>query len=58
MVMCKEATRLLSQAEERKLSSFDRVRLHFHLALCDPCVQFKAQLVLLRAAFTRYRSGG
>ena len=55
-LMCKEATRLLSQAEDRPLSWFERWRLRAHLGICDMCTCFEAQMRLLREAMKRYRT--
>ena len=55
MVSCKEATRLLSQGEERRLSLGERVKLGLHLSVCGACSRFQAQLKLMREALARYR---
>jgi len=47
---CKEASRLLSQAMDRKLSPWDRTRLRLHLVLCDACNNFDRQVRFLRRA--------
>ena len=41
ILSCKDATRLLSQAQERPLSSFRRWRLKLHLMTCDACTRFE-----------------
>ncbi len=56
MVSCKEATRLLSQSEDRPLSVFERIKLRLHLRVCDACTRFVHQLELMRLALQRYRS--
>ena len=55
MVSCKEASRLISQCEERRLSLGERVRLRLHLAACAACARFERQLAFMRAAMSRYR---
>ncbi|HEV2221277.1 MAG TPA: zf-HC2 domain-containing protein [Casimicrobiaceae bacterium] len=55
MVSCKEASRLLSQREERRFSLGERVRLRLHLAACVACARFERQLALMRNAMSRYR---
>jgi hypothetical protein len=47
---CKEASRFISQGLDRDMSAADRVALRMHLAVCDACNKFKAQLVFLRRA--------
>jgi len=47
---CKEATRLQSEAMDRKLSLFERLGLRLHLCLCKWCRRYGAQLKFLRSA--------
>ena len=56
MLSCKEATRLLSQAEDRALTYSERIKLRLHLAACVACTRFSRQLVFMREAVSRYRS--
>jgi hypothetical protein len=51
---CKDATRLLSQLEEREPTTLERIRLRWHLAACDACTRFRDQLGTLREAMRRY----
>jgi len=51
---CRDATRLLSQLEEREPTRFERIRLRWHLAACDACSRFRDQLRLLREAMRRH----
>ena len=37
MMNCQEATRLLSEAQERKLSLGEKVELKFHTLMCKGC---------------------
>jgi hypothetical protein len=53
---CKHATRLLSQALDRKLALRQRLSLRLHLLLCDACTQFFHQLGLLRQAVRQFSS--
>ena len=55
-LMCKDATRLLSQGEDRPLSWLQRWRLKAHLRVCDLCTRFEAQMQFLREAMRRYRA--
>ena len=52
---CKDATRLLSQLEEREPSALERIRLRWHLAACDACARFHEQLATIRQAMHRFR---
>ena len=56
MVSCKEATRLLSQQQDRTLSYAERVKLRLHLGVCGACTRFARQLAFMREAFSRYRT--
>jgi len=50
---CRDASRLLSQSMERKLSLAEQAKLRLHLALCDACRNFGRQLKRLRQAAGR-----
>jgi hypothetical protein len=52
---CKEATRLMSQAQDRELSLGERASLQLHLALCRGCRAVSAQFEFLRRAVRRLR---
>jgi len=52
---CKDASALLSQAQERTLGPYERLKLRLHLGLCDGCTNFRRQLEFIRAAVRRYR---
>ena len=54
-VSCKDATRLLSQRQERPLSTAENAKLRLHLLVCAACTRFGRQLDLLRDAMARYR---
>jgi hypothetical protein len=53
---CKEASRLLSRAQEKTLSRRDRLRLWFHVRRCMACQRYQRQIAFLRAASRRFRS--
>jgi hypothetical protein len=55
LVNCKEASRLLSQAQDKPLSAWDRVRLRLHLYACAACRRVKEQMGFLRQAMIHYR---
>ena len=56
MLSCKEATRLLSQAQDRRLTPGERIKLALHLVACTACTRFSKQLALLRGALARMRT--
>jgi hypothetical protein len=47
---CKQATRLQSEAMDRRLSFFEKLGLRLHLLLCKWCRRYGAQLKFLRSA--------
>jgi hypothetical protein len=54
MLSCKEATRLLSESQDRKLDLPEKMQLEVHLAMCKGCRNFKGQMNFLREACKRY----
>lgn len=56
MVTCKDASRLLSQAQDRRLTLVERLKLRVHLAVCDACTRFSVQLAVMRRAMRQFRS--
>lgn len=48
MSRCKEITKLISDATERKLSFWQRIDLRLHLILCGLCRRFQANVLALR----------
>lgn len=55
-LMCKDVTRLLSQAQDSRLPFLVRMRVRAHLQVCALCTRFEAQLRFLRAAARRYKA--
>ncbi len=51
---CREATRLISDAQDRDLGALERVALRLHVAVCDACTRFAKQLAFLRRAVREY----
>jgi hypothetical protein len=47
---CKEATRLQSEAMDRRLSFVEKLGLRVHLLLCKWCRRYGEQLTFLRSA--------
>ncbi len=45
---CQQVTRLLSDAQERKLSLQDRAALKVHVMMCSGCRNFAQQMDTLR----------
>jgi hypothetical protein len=51
---CKDATRIVSQAQERPLTAIERWKLALHLRVCEACTRFERQMRFLRDALRRY----
>jgi predicted anti-sigma-YlaC factor YlaD len=54
---CKEATALISQALDRKLTAWERLILRLHLLVCDACSNFVKQSAFIRRALRRLSGG-
>lgn len=55
MLSCKQASQLLSQSLDRRLSWCERISLRLHLAMCDFCRRFSQQLQQLIATIRLQR---
>ena len=55
LVSCKDASHLLSEREDRKLTVIEGWTLKWHLAVCTMCMAFEKQMRILRDAMRRYR---
>lgn len=53
MMMCKQATQLMSLRQDRKLSLGEALSLRMHLAMCGACRQCDRQFTLLHEAGRR-----
>ncbi|MCO1334352.1 zf-HC2 domain-containing protein [Microbulbifer sp. OS29] len=58
MKTCREATRLMSESQERDLHISEQAGLKLHLAMCTPCRNFSKQLKTLRRITQSYAQGG
>lgn len=61
MMNCRQATRLMSEAQERKLSRMQRLSLKIHVSMCSGCRNFERQMGSLRTiaqAYSKGRAGG
>ena len=54
MMICRDATRLMSEAQERPLSITERVSLKLHVIMCSGCHNFKDQMNTLRLMTRAY----
>ncbi|HEX4797974.1 MAG TPA: zf-HC2 domain-containing protein [Burkholderiales bacterium] len=51
---CREASRLISQGMDRRLSFVERIALRLHLGICDVCTRFTRQMEFIRRALKIY----
>lgn len=54
MLNCKEASRLMSEAQERELALNERLSLVMHTGMCAACRRFGQQVLLLRKISRHY----
>ncbi len=54
MMSCEQATRLMSDAQDRELSFRERTSLRMHLLICAGCKNFGVQMKHLRAFARAY----
>jgi hypothetical protein len=51
---CREASRLISQGMDRRLSLGERIALRLHLFVCDGCTRLTRHVRFLRRALKSY----
>jgi hypothetical protein len=56
MRTCREATRLMVQAEAERLRLGDRLALAWHVRLCRACQRFQSQMRLMSSATRAWRA--
>lgn len=55
IIPCREATRLMSHAMDRKLTWGESIQLKLHLSVCDACERFGRQILSLRKLLRGYK---
>jgi hypothetical protein len=53
-INCRQAARMMSDAQERPLSLRDRIKLRLHLHWCLACSRYEHQVAFIRNALRRY----
>lgn len=56
MLNCQQVTRLLSEAQERKLSMRERAALKMHRMMCSACNNFGKQILTMSVIAKKYAS--
>ncbi|WP_019935140.1 zf-HC2 domain-containing protein [Oceanimonas smirnovii] len=54
MLKCHQATRLMSEAQERPLNAREKLSLRMHTLMCAACHHFQQQLPVLRRLSQAY----
>ena len=54
-ITCQQASRLLCQQQDARLSFGKRLRLGIHLAVCDACRNVSRQFASMRLALRKWR---
>ena len=54
MLSCKEVTRLISEAMDRKLPFGQRMAVRLHLFMCRFCSRYRRQMVWMRETMHHY----
>lgn len=54
MMMCKQATRLMSLKQDRPLIFRERMSLRLHMSMCSACRECDRQFTLLHEAGRRF----
>lgn len=57
MLNCHDATRLMSEAQERELALKKRISLKLHVTMCSGCRNFGEQMHALRQMMRAYANG-
>ena len=57
MMNCQQATRLISESQERALSLSEKVSLKVHLMVCSGCKNFSLQVPFLSQSMKAYAKG-
>lgn len=57
MMNCREATQLMSESQERKLSLTESMSLGMHTMMCKGCHNYKQQMGTLRTITRAYAKG-
>ena len=57
MLSCRDATRLMSEENERELTARERLEIRMHNLMCRGCTNYRKQIAFIRRAARRLRDG-
>lgn len=57
MMSCKQATRLISESQDRQLGMRERIFLKIHTLMCSACQNFGQHMHTLRQAMRSFAEG-
>lgn len=55
MLSCNDATKLMSQSQDKTLTLKQRTRLKLHLLMCSGCTNFNKQMNIIHKAMQRFK---
>ncbi len=58
MLSCKEAARLISEAQDRDLSVKEKANLKLHTLICSGCKNYQKQIRFIHTACQHIAKGG
>jgi hypothetical protein len=53
---CREIAALISEREDRKLSTRETAVLHLHVLICARCTRWKQQVALMRHSMSTWKN--
>jgi hypothetical protein len=56
MLKCKQATEMMSQAQDRVLTLHERIGLKLHLLICSGCSNFNKQMAFIHKAMQQFKN--
>jgi hypothetical protein len=56
MISCREATRLISESLDRRLTLRERISLRVHLFVCKICTRYRQQVLFIRETLRLYEA--
>jgi predicted anti-sigma-YlaC factor YlaD len=54
IITCKQTHELVSKSMDQNLSVIDRLRVRFHLSICQSCTNFTHQMQMIRKAMRKF----
>lgn len=55
LLSCKKATLYIEKSHEKPLSFIEKLQLHFHLKMCDKCLEYRKQSFIIEKALKSHQ---